>query len=253
MLVRANRNNDYHMFSGMGVYEGMGEAEDDSDESTFACPPGSFPVFDPRSSTGMRCESLSALNPIADCPEGQAGFPSMGIPCAPIPGYTPQTPVAPAPPKSPGVPVKPIVKIPARQTEPKIHPIAWWALGAAAVCGIASYFLLREPKKSSTAVANRRRSKRRKRMAMPNGQDAVIKLLKGMMQGKSRCVSERTYKRAEESGLIKRIPMTDDRPGGWVLTERGKVLGQIYGKTSMSSKPVPSEVPSAPETLRSSP
>jgi hypothetical protein len=72
---------------------------------------------------------------------------------------------------------------------------------------------------------------------MPNGKDAVIELIRGMEQGKVRCAKPRTYKRAEEAGLIEK----DSSTNTWIVTSRGKSLIQFYKRPS-AAKAAPSQV-----------
>lgn len=81
-------NHRTNPYSGFGVYEGTGGFGDAQ------CPPGSHAVVDPFGSGVFVCMPDSPSVPAAPlptgCPTGQVGFPSLGIPCTPMPGQ-PQT------------------------------------------------------------------------------------------------------------------------------------------------------------------
>ena len=121
MLVRANHERDGQMFSGMGVYEGM----------------GAEPVLG------------------GPCPAGTMG---IAYPACVPNGMIPSTPVTPGPPNpSQPPPINPAPPPPLPSTSAGPN---WLLIGGVgvAVVGLGAFLLM---SKKQPAVANKRRSRRR--------------------------------------------------------------------------------------------
>lgn len=152
MLVRANHERDGQMFSGMGVYEGMGA------EPVLGgpCPAGTMGIAYPACFPvpgGQPGEQPPVLG--GPCPAGTTG---IAYPACVPNGMIPSTPVTPGPPNpSQPPPINPAPPPPLPSTSAGPN---WLLIGGVgvAVVGLGAFLLM---SKKQPAVANKRRSRRR--------------------------------------------------------------------------------------------